>query len=309
MGVRQFIERSNREIDSGDLLRDNHRKVAQEQLVPRMIERMKIAVGTDRRMVHYYQRRQQGRRCSCTGAEASPNGTCTVCYGTGIVAGYERWGCATHIVDVTSPNTTLVNVRPAFERRQRPTLLTLDEYATIGFLETTIEVRRGIRVVDLVQTVATTANGNSVIAYIKAPSEQQWTALTERSLEPRLGEHQLGIRVELRRADATKPLPMLSHVMLRYLLRHDVQIPIDIAQETRSVILQEMGVEGSFTTVSAVVPNILTNITTDDFFRRVDDGTRWKVTEVTPRRPFGKLVVHDLLLRGIRDFEDYNLVP
>ena len=67
-------------------------ELVQEQLVPRIKSMSANAVTVDRRDFYYYKRKRTGRRCSCYATDTSPDNQCQICYGKGIVGGFEKYG-------------------------------------------------------------------------------------------------------------------------------------------------------------------------------------------------------------------------
>lgn len=317
MGIKQYRSKS-KETDGSEVLGDEHHKLARDQLVPRIAERNRRAVLTDRRHFLYYQKRLAGRKCSCLKASSSPSGHCQVCFGNGVVGGYDKYGTVSETFDVTYPNMVAVNVRPDFESESRPTMLTLDPMSLKGHIELSFEVKPSLArgnvknpwdAVDIIQTISTIRKGNNVRTLIRAPSENRYVDLTEQSLGKRLNEHKLLLRVELSRESYDRQPPLLSHVFLRYLLIEDPQIKMDIPRQNESVTLAEYGIFDSFSTLSAWLATDLQRIGTEDFFYRLEDGSYWKTIESSPNKPLGQLTSHDLVLRLIQHFEAYVKVP
>ena len=110
MTLRQYTERRTQEHDGSEVLQENHREVADKQLIPRIIARNRQAILVDPHHFHFFQRKKQGRRCSCFQVETSPDGLCQVCFGTGVVAGYEKFGTVSDMYDVSFPRIRAVNV-------------------------------------------------------------------------------------------------------------------------------------------------------------------------------------------------------
>lgn len=323
MSLKHYRTDKSRETDGSEVLEDRHHVVSRDQLVPRIIERNKQAVLTDRRYFHFYQKKQAGRRCSCFNLDTSPSGHCQICHGNGIVGGYDKYGTISHTFDVTYPGITAVNIRPDFESESRPLVFTLDPLALSGYLEMDFDVRANLMtgkagtlecpspdfVVDITQVVSTVRKGNTVAAFVKAPAEGLFVPLTEWSLGERLTEQKLTLRVEMSRTSYNQELPILSHVFLRYKLCEDLRIKMDIPRQQESITLAEYGIYDSFSTINAWLATDLRKIGTEDFFRRLEDGTYWKVIESSPNKPLGQLTSHDLVMRLVQNFEGYVRVP
>lgn len=296
--------------------------MARDQLVPRIIQRNRQAVLTDRRFFHFYQKKQVGRRCSCFTVDTSPSGDCQICFGNGIVGGYDKFGTISETFDVTYPNIVSVNVRPDFESQSRPTVFILDPQALNGYIEFTLDVKTNLAngqnvsgcklpegAVDLIQVVGSSRKNNTTQAFIRSTGEGAFVPLTERTLGERLSEQRLVIRIEMSRTSQNQLEPVLSHVYIRYKLCPDLRVGMDIPRQQESITLGEFGIFDSFTTINAWLATDLKKIGTEDFFRRMEDGTLWKVIESQPNKPLGQTTSHDLVLRLIQNFEQYTKVP
>ena len=125
----------------------------------------------------------------------------------------------------------------------------------------------------------------------------------------RLNEQEVVVRVEFSRKKLSIEAPLMSHLMWRYYLLDDPQIPLDMGRDERSVVLQEIGIKDEMT-LSAWMANHIQRVTTDDFFRRTEDDTEWKVRTVTTNRSAGQITSFDLGLRlCIPSLEAYSKVP
>jgi hypothetical protein len=309
MSLRQFQEYRTAEQDSSLLKKDDPHIIARDQLIPRIKQKNRQAVKVDRVGFYYYQRKQAGRRCSCFTIEDSPDGLCQACFGTGLTGGFDKFGTVTEILDTTKPQIRCVNVKPDFDMSTRPVMFRLDPTATAGYVEADFEIRPSIYTVDALQVIATIPEYTEVKAYVKASLESLFVPLTKASLEARLIYPSITIRVDLKRTDPSKPLPILSHLMFRYKLIEDLRVYLDIAPRTESITLAEFGIFDSFTSITAWVPDQVKRTTTEDFWKRLDDGTLWKNIESKPNKPLLEITSHDLVLRLCQRFETYYRIP
>ena len=71
--LKHYRETRTDEHDGSEVLQDNHRQVADKQLVPRIIRRNRQAILVDPHYFDFFQRKKQGRRCSCFQVESSPD--------------------------------------------------------------------------------------------------------------------------------------------------------------------------------------------------------------------------------------------
>lgn len=90
-------------------------EVIKDQLAYRIAQKSANAGMSNRRIFFYYKRKNNGRRCSCYGDELSPDSDCSVCYGTGFVGGYDKYGTFTEIIDFTRSKIFAYNTRLDFD--------------------------------------------------------------------------------------------------------------------------------------------------------------------------------------------------
>jgi hypothetical protein len=312
MSLRQYREHRTGEQDGSQVLDRNHHEVARDQLVPRIIKRNRQAVLTDPHWFYFFQRKRTGRRCSCFRVETSPDGLCQVCFGTGIVGGYVKFGTTDEWFDSSYPGIRSVNVIQNFADATRPVMLTLNSQALVGFIEFPWQIRPSIRQVDLFQVVARNlgTTRSTVRASIRGPLESDFVPLTNSSIQERLCRHTATLRVTFERQALTDPPPLLSHLYVRYCLCPETRVQMDIPRVSESITLAEYGVFDSFTTLSGWITDEVKVVGTEDFFKRTEDGTLWKTIESQPNRPLLQNTSHDLQLRLINSFEQrYHRYP
>ncbi|HIE82665.1 MAG TPA: hypothetical protein EYQ00_01925 [Dehalococcoidia bacterium] len=294
--------------DGSDVKRDLPRQIAQEQLIPRIIERSRNAVDVDRVLFYFYHRKHAGRRCSCWEVE-TPDAGCRVCYGTGIVGGYTKNGTVDHTVDVTHPNMRLVNVVPDYEGHTRPVTFTLNRTATRGYVEGSFDLQQNVGILDAYQQIQVTPEGSIIFPFIKSDQDADFVELNKDSIEARIQHSNVTVRFVLQRTNPTAPRPKFSHFMLRYRVKKKIAIRADIPRQPESITLAEFGAYESFQSIQIFTANEPRKITTEDFVHRVDNGRRHKIIEANPNMPLGRLTSHDLTARLIQRFESTMLVP
>lgn len=311
MSLRHYQEYRTDEQDGSQVLQNNHHEVARDQLVPRIIKRNREAILTDPHWFYYFQRKRTGRRCSCFRIETSPDGLCQVCFGTGIVGGYTKFGTTDEWFDSSYPGIRTVNVVQNFAEGTRPVMFTLNSAALQGYVEFDWRIRPSIRHTDLFQVVTRNLGTvrSTVRAFIQAPSDPQPVSLTNQTIDARLSGFTAVIRVELTRLALSDPPPLLSHVYIRYCLCPETRVRMDIPRVSQSITLAEYGVYDSFTTLSGWITDEVKVVGTEDFFKKVEDGTMWKTIESQPNRPLLQNTSHDLQLRLIQGFERYERFP
>lgn len=305
MSLRHYQEYRTGEQDGSQVLQDNHHIVARDQLVPRIIKRNREAVMTDPHYFYYFQRKRTGRRCSCFRIETSPDGMCQVCFGTGIVGGYVKFGTADEWFDSTYPGVRGLNVVQNFADGTRPVMFVLNGAATRGWVEFDWQIRPSTRETDLFQVVARNlgTSRSTVRALIRGPLESDFVVLSNYTISERLTGHRATIRVEMQRQALSDPPPVLSHVYVRYRLRPETRVRMDIPRVAESITLAEYGVYDSFTSIGGWITDEVKVVGTEDFFKKTEDGTLWKSIEAQPNRPLLQNTSHDLQLRLIQGFE------
>ncbi len=308
--LRQYVERRTDETDGSEVLQDNHRDVAEKQLVPRIIKRNRQAILVDPHFFQFFQRKKQGRRCSCFKVEASPDGLCQVCFGTGIVAGYEKFGTVSDMFDVTYPNIRAVNVQQDFESGTRPVMFRLIEGAVKGYVEFDWPIKASRRRLDLFQVMSRdVGETGQVNAFVRSGRAAKFSPMNEDTLSDMLKEDRAVVRVELSRTNPDKAHPVLSHVYIRYLLIEDPRIRMDVPRQTESITLAEYGVFDSFTTITGWLTDEVKKVGTEDFFRRLHDNSFWKAIESEPNAPLQQTTSHLITMRLIQNFEQYKRFP
>jgi hypothetical protein len=292
---------------------DNHpnppSKVARGEILA-IREETKQAVRVAPEYFFFYQRRHTGRRCSCWNIEAAPAGHCTSCWATGFVGGYEKWGCKTEIIDVTYPALTTVNVVPNYSLESRPIMLSLAKTAGFGYVDATVSVPQPNCGLDLPPLLlASVRAGNYVLPYCKVAGEGQWVELNEENLLQRSAASELQVRVWFKRDAPEIPVPHMSSLLLRWRLRKDILVPVDIPRIGESKTLEELGVFDSYTEIAMAFDTTVPIITNDDFLHHERMCKRWKIVEAQPNAPEGINTSWDCQSRLIQQFEPYVQVP
>lgn len=209
--------------------------------------------------------------------ETSPSKQCAICYGSGLVGGYDKFGTVTEVLDYTSPNLMLVNVDPTLGQDTRPVFLQLSPGYNKGFAEAVLPIKANIGSPDtylLGQPIfnrgarirAFDPDGNS--AYINGPDD--WI--------PFLAFPNVRVRVELTKINNEKSI--FSHLFFRYQItdpnRHIVYGDVPRAEETISSsqfgfmdIYQELGIFFDGKTIAS--------FQNEDILYRITDGLRFKI--------------------------------
>lgn len=304
--------RSDHVFDKTQFKEDFPHEIALKDLVPRIQSRARDALAVDRVETLFFQRKLTGRRCSCFLVESSPDAGCQICYGTGIVGGYTKFGTVDFTIDYTHPSLRAVNIRPLFELQARPVLLGLDDNALDGFFEVEVNVRQNIGTVDFWNLVVRTTSltqFNSLTASIRTRDENDFVPVTYESLNERVSQQFLVFRFDFHRDTLSDANPIFSQLFLRAKLIDDLVVRVDIPRDRESITLAEFGIYDSWQTISAYFDNTMPRIGVEDFLFRCRDHELWKVVDASPNRPLNILTSHDTTLRLIQTFEPYVNVP
>jgi hypothetical protein len=299
-------------IADGTDIKDDLPHTISRDLVRRIQRRNRNAVKVDPRKLYFFQKLQSGRRCSCWDAETSPEGHCPVCYTQGFAGGFTKWGCQDHVIDWTHPRMTAVGVVPNFVNGKdtRPTMFELPSGVTSGYIETEVDIQPNVRVLDAMRSVFDLNNtNNDVSVKLKTPTDFEWINFERGNVAPRLHSRQFLIRVEFQRPSTAIATPTFCCLHFRYRVRSDVIVVADEPRITDSRTLAEFGIFDSFTTATFWLPDMIKNVSTSDFFRKVEDGTNWKAFEDQPNKPLGYVTSNDVTCRLVQAYEAYALVP
>jgi len=284
---------------------------ARKNLVPMIAGRTANALKVDPVEVLYFQRKRSGRRCSCfNGGDSSPDGLCQVCWGTGLVIGFEKYGTRSAMIDVTHPNLKMVNVHPAYELHTRPVMFVLDNEALDGYIEATVPLLKGTGVLDCVQLLNQVDPNSAVTAQVRGDTEGSFVDLTNDAVEARLLSYNaLVFRILLGRADFTIAPPVASHLFIRYNLKEDLLLIADQPRQTESIALQEFGIFEQFSSISFVFGPDFNVFSNNDFFVRLRDNRRFKIIEVQKNEPLGITTSTDVQARLVQDYDVYARIP
>lgn len=309
MGLKSYREVRTSPTTGTDLKGDAPYQLAQQQLIPQIAKRSRNAVKVNRQDFMFFQRKQAGRRCSCFVVEQSPDGGCGVCFGTGFVGGYDKFGCESEIIDVTRPGLRLVNVEPNYEAKTRPVLFKLIDGASRGWIETDVQLHSNVRLVDVIQSRDSIADRRNAKVNILVWSGAAWKPLNDSTLSTLLANHRITVRIELSRRLLTTESPLFSHLLMRYRKLENPRIIADIPRRRKSIVLEEFGISDRYEVINLFLADEPRNVATEDFFVLLAEGTRWKVIDESENKPGGILTSHDVTARLINTWESYAQVP
>jgi hypothetical protein len=283
-----------------DYKEDSPHIEALQNLVPQIAAKSRNAANVDRVEVLYYQQKHVGRRCSCIGFESQPDALCPICWGVGIVGGYDKYGCHTDLFDFSAP-FVCSNVDVDFVAR--PAQFRLNSVSSVGFVEGELQIMTPSVAVDLVQTIGSGA----VTAFIRSPVDADWVPLTEVTLGVRRGFARLGLRVMFY---ASSVPATLSHVLVRLRLLKDVTLVCDQPRQTESKMFSEFGVINQYSTGQFFFPaDRFVSFSSQDWFIRLRDMNRFKIIDVNINSPLNIPTSIDCNARLVQPFDKYIRIP
>lgn len=314
MGARIYRpEFDQSRFDPTNIGGDYYRELAERELIPRIVERNKQVLNVVPEFFRFYQRSYTGRRCSCwLSIETSPSTGCLVCFGTGNTAGYQMYGHATEVLDVTSESAA-VGVVIDFDQISRPLHFRLLNQALRGFLDFTLPVRGGINRCTLANLHVVAPRGTRVRSAVKLFTEPDFVPLSMQAITDRLQLAQttggLHIRVLLERDSISTTSPRFSHLRVRYQTLTDDRVRGDIPRAAEANRTSDFGWYEDISDVTLFLDSTLRSVTTEDLFRHVQTGRLWKVSGNTPNAPAGILTSWDVQMRKVQGSERYANLP
>lgn len=245
--------------------------------------------SVDTRWFHVYKKMTFGRVCSCTSEESSsPTQGCPVCFNTGFVGGFEKYGTWQEVIDHTR-EVDLINVEPAYDLNMQPTLLRLTEKALVGEIIATVNLRANAGytdALDYIDSVSDPAN-SSVTLYARESGTLKWYPFdieNTSNLDPMLGASAIDIKIVLRRRDISTPTPYFSNLIWRYglLPKTLLLVPADIPKASEGVSLLDYGWDENFAALTLTMDRRIQALKNGDLFYYVNRSRWLTVTSVTP---------------------------
>lgn len=292
-----------------DILDDLPQRQAREALVHQVAKKSRNANNVNPIYMDVFQKLRTGRRCSCWTFEDSAHGNCPICFGVGIVGGYQKMRTKQVIFDVTYPNVKSVNVEPDYETSTRPVFWTLSKSATNGYIEFRIPITSNSGRLDVLYLMDHIPTGSSIKYLVKTSSEIDYVDMNEKSIEERLGFSELDVRIEMKRKNPSIKLPKLVGIRLAYRIRSITAYRANVPRTNESRILDEFGIYESFTQQRFFFDNEVKMLTSQDFMINLHDKTRWSIVELENNKPFGVITSWDATARLVQRFERYAKIP
>jgi hypothetical protein len=306
-----------REYDGSEVF-DNlsPRTIATLQTYPGMVQRNQRAVDAEHVALQFYQQLRSGRRCTCWGSDTNPKGSCEVCYGVGIVGGYQKYGCAQWVLDATAPNLMLNNVDILMTKQEGPHLFGLTDGATSGeiIIPGDLQGNWGTPVpcppeegpVDIIDSHFWQDADGQISFFIRSPQLTAWRPLTKEHLNDLLQYPQrFDVRITMQRPGVEAATPLLQHLMLR-VFRTNIaatQMKANRPRGTHSQSLAELGVLDEWTSERWWFESRVPNLTDLDWFLDINRNIRWKAVDTDKMAPQDVTLSWDVTVRKVQDFE------
>lgn len=321
MGVRQNRNVARQQVDYGIGARNEQLALTSRPIALELAKAQarinRNALQVDTRSFYYFRRKRAGRICSCMlGNESTPHSTCLICFGTGYVGGYDKFGTATEVVDVTSPDLVMTNVHATYETGTRPTFFALDDDSRVGTIQARVPLRVGSGYVDVLQAFdnAAVVPGSVVEVSCRPHGTETWLPLSTAVVENILAQRScsvLDVLVYMKRKSTRTESPLFSHFYLRYGLLSKPQAVVfaDIPKHSETITVKEFGFDEEFGSLSMFVDNRITTYRRDDIFYHLDKKKWWALTETQPNISMGVCLNSDLTARYMQPYEIENRIP
>lgn len=275
------------------------------------------ALNIDIRYFYLYIRIKDGRRCCCfKGVNVEPDGECPVCFGTGIVGGFEKFGTHLEVID-PSRKCVCVNVIPDIANPSEPPNFKLHPESLEGYLECDVDIGYNKGVIDYYREYTSINTGSAKIkTSVKSlDKDTEYILSSDKAIRDLLsiGSRKLRFKIEFTRNHLTVPSPILSHIYIRYTNKDKevFKLKSDIPPAQSSANFDPNG--GSnlvFNSITALFdPRVYDRFTSDDFLYEIEKGLRWKINEVERKTQVGTVTQIQCTSTLIADYESYKKVP
>lgn len=250
---------------------------------------------------YLFRKKKDGRRCSCTEAAnfAEPNLECPVCFGTGLVGGWDKEGCVTEVFDVTYPQKTkeMVVVNPHAQPNHFEGSVTGPGQVTF-----TYRVPKPNLGLDALRVM-----GENVTVHVKDTTldDSHYVELTEGNLNELLrSADSITLRINF-----TTPDSKLTGIYVRVKI-NEVTYKVEHSQLTKGLASGEFMLPDLFeATQAAFDVNLPSDLSIEDFFEVRGKRFRFKAVDLTPYESLGHGLGFEGAIRPITEFEVAFRVP
>jgi len=226
-------------------------RFAVSEAIPMVKKRVKATLHANPRRYRTTRSCPLGQRLLVLGLGDTPQAFCASCFGTGFVIGYEKYGCATHMLDATS-ELSLVNVVPNRKLAMAPIPLALIDKALRGSVEMAVRLQANVGVLDCWQVYQSTP---------PVPLSRCWYALRPNRVDSGNGSGGAGPPARWGTADPGRVDPAVADhrqavpaaIRLRYQLRSgDTRVLTNTPIGEDMLSVQEFGIVETFTALSFI---------------------------------------------------------
>lgn len=283
--------------------------IAMLQTYPAMKRRFQKILDGEWVATSYFQPLASGRQCSCWGTNSSPSGACRVCYKTGIVGGYSKYGTDAWVLDATHPELKMSNLK-LLTAKEGPVLFGLDDQATKGELIVTGWFS-GSGSIDVLESLLWEETGRISIS-IRTPAATTWLEARTATVDSLLATPQrFDIRVTFDRPSLSAATPLFAKLLIRRHLNDtdSTEVKANRPRGTHAMALTDIGVLDEWTSERWWLDATLQNLTSNDWFYDRANAVRWKIVDTEKFAPQNYLLSWDATVRKVQDFEPIIFFP
>lgn len=257
--------------------------VVRDQLAPRMAQLSANAILSDREAFFYYKRKKNGRRCSCFQDESNPDSDCRICYGTGFVGGYDKFGTHQEIVDFTLPYIVAVGCDLDYNNRA-----VAFEGQKGSYIEAEIDLPKNAKAIDTYYLGC----DNSAFFRVEASNGSTTKVINSGAdLEEFLG-NKFKVKIHF-----LKP-GYFKFLMIRARILDDLRVYADLANNSEAPSLDMFGEYESLSEIDVTFAGTFVSyVGNKDLMYRLSDGSRLKITSSQANIVSGTLVSLDVRAR------------
>jgi len=294
-----------------DVVKEHAREV-KTLSAKRLIQKNKGIVYSQGESIYLYKKKTSGRRCSCFAAGFNtPDGDCPICFKTGIVGGFSKYGTHTNVFDSTYPGYSMIGVKLSHDLQLRPLNFILEDDVKKGEIFFRFDILHTTNyTVDLLQFLYSGVGKHAQVKlYVKRPSESSYITATEGIVQAKLDDEYLDFKIEISRSHQDITSPKISHLFLRYLVLESAELKADLGQPAES---QSLGEHGNYRNIENIVgffDSTPGNLSSQDFIYRINYGELWKPINKKGVRAANLLASSEVNLRYIQSFEPYSKFP
>jgi len=231
------------------------------------------------------------------------------------VGGFVKLGTRFEVLDITLPEVVTINVLPNWESQERPVPFRLLDSALKGTVIFRFNPSKSKLALDNMTSLCYAPSNTTVSFYCKNEAEPNFVALTRNSLEQRLIDPVILIKVDMERATYSDGLPTFSYMRVQWLVNQQMEYRADIPRIPESSALEDLGIYDMITNQSFFFDADLKQIERKDVVRvmggrrYLKNGTTWSVTEINNNPPLDELTSWDIQLRFLHDYEIERELP